>query len=83
MSVKTKKIVLTLPPLLFDDMKRIAKVAGMSQQALYRAAINAMITDPSLLLSQERSRTEKVLADAFPQHNNSAIEAYVEREWND
>ena len=66
MATLNKKIVLTLPPLMFDDMKRIAEIAGKSQQSIYRSAINAMIADPQLILSQERSRVEKSLSEAFP-----------------
>jgi len=82
MATLNKKIVLTLPPLMFDDMKRIAEIAGKSQQSIYRSAINAMIADPQLVLSQERSRVEKSLSEAFPTPKETA-EEYVEREWND
>ena len=82
MATLNKKIVLTLPPIMFDDMKRIAEIAGTSQQAVYRSAIKAMIADPQLLLSQERSQVEKSLSDAFPTPKETA-EEYVEREWND
>jgi hypothetical protein len=82
MATLNKKIVLTLPPLMFDDMKRIAEIAGKSQQSIYRSAINAMIADPQLILSQERSRVEKSLSEAFPTPKETA-EEYVEREWKD
>lgn len=86
MATLNKKIVLSLPPLMFDNMKRIAEIAGKSQQSIYRSAINAMISDPQLILSQERSRVEKSLSEAFPNHGDvpkETAEEYVEREWND
>ena len=86
MATLNKKIVLTLPPLMFDDMKRIAEIAGKSQQSIYRSAINAMIADPQLVLSQERSRVEKSLSDAFPtplQAPEETAEDYSGGEWND
>jgi hypothetical protein len=82
MATLNKKIVLTLPPLMFDDMKRIAEIAGKSQQSIYRSAIKAMIADPQLILSQERSQVEKSLSDAFSTPKET-VEEYVESEWHD
>ena len=86
MDKTTKKVVIALTPSMSAEIKNIADITNRSQQAIYRAAINAMIDNPQLLLSQDNARAAESLNSSFPQaqgRTKETVEEYVEREWND
>jgi len=82
MDKTTKKVVIALTPSMSAEIKNIADITNRSQQAIYRAAINAMIDNPQLLLSQDNARAAESLNSSFPIPKET-VEEYVEREWND
>lgn len=82
MDKTTKKVVIAITPSMSAEIKNIADITNRSQQAIYRAAINAMIDNPQLLLSQDNARAAESLNSSFPTPKETA-EEYVEGEWND
>jgi hypothetical protein len=84
MDKTTKKVVIAITSSMSAEIKNIAEITNRSQQAIYRSAINAMIDNPQLLLSQENARAAESLNSSFPQdHSLSKKEEYVESEWHD
>jgi hypothetical protein len=83
MDKTTKKVVIAITSSMSAEIKNIADITNRSQQAIYRSAINAMIDNPQLLLSQENARAAESLNSSFPQAQVPTKEEYVESEWND